>query len=263
VRTHVGGASPDWRDAYANLGTRKLYTPMGRPHLHLFIDVAAVMLIALDWFILVILIGGLIRGYMIGAVRQIGSLIGLVVALLVSVEFMAPVGALLVTSLGLSESLIPLTGFAVVFLGVYLLVVILARLVEQVLDSLSLSIVNQTMGGAVGGVKAALLLSLLFLVLSGAQLPSKETRGASAFYTPIAQLLPRAIEATEAWVPAAKEAADKLGRMVRSEVDAMPPPSSESGGDREASGSARSRPLTSFNREAPRRNGRVSEGVHF
>lgn len=187
------------------------------------------MLIALDWFILVVLIGGLIRGFTVGAVRQVGSLIGLVVALLVSVEFMESVGALIVSSLGLSEALAPLAGFTVLFLGVYLVSLILSQVVEQILDSLSLSLVNRTAGGAVGGVKAALLLSLLFLVLSGIEMPDQQTRRESALYAPVAQLLPEVIEATEEWIPAAKKAANKLGRRVRSEVEAVPDVPTDSG----------------------------------
>ena len=180
------------------------------------------MLIALDWFILVALLGGLVRGYMVGAVRQIGSLVGLVVALLMSVEFMKPVGERVVSSLGLSESLMPLAGFAVVFLGVYFLILLLSGLVEHLLDSLSLSVANRAVGGAVGGIKAALLLSLLFLALGGMRVPDQQTRDASAFYTPIARLLPRALEATEDWIPAARNAADKLERQVRSTLEANP-----------------------------------------
>lgn len=186
------------------------------------------MLIALDWFILLILLGGLARGYTVGAVRQVGSVVGLVAALLFSVEFMDSVGALIVSSLGLSDALVPLAGFTVLFLGVYLLFIALSRLVEQLFETLSLSFVNQVLGGAVGGVKAALLLSLLFLVLGGMELPEQETRNDSAFYQPIAELLPRTIEATEDWVPAAKEAADQLGRQVRSNLESVPESRSES-----------------------------------
>lgn len=186
------------------------------------------MLTVLDWVILLILLGGGIRGYMVGAVRQVGSVLGIGAALLVSVEFMDSVGALVVSSIGLSDTLAPLAGFTVLFLGVYLLFIALSRLVEQVFETLSLSIVNQVLGGAVGGVKAALLLSLLFLVLGSMELPEQETRTDSTFYQPVAELLPRTIEATENWVPAAKEAADQLGRQVRSNVDAVPesPPDS-------------------------------------
>ena len=188
------------------------------------------MLTALDWFIVVVLLCGLIRGYVVGAVRQAASLLGLVAALLFSVEFMDVVGEAMVTSLGLSESLIPLAGFTVLFLSVYLLFLALSRLVEQVLDSLSLSVVNQVAGGAVGGVKAALLLSLLFLVLSGLEMPEQDTRDESALYRPVARLLPQTIEATEEWVPAAKKAADKLSRRIRSEVQSPSDASPESVG---------------------------------
>jgi membrane protein required for colicin V production len=186
------------------------------------------MLIVLDWFILLILLGGLIRGYIVGAVRQVGSVLGIVAGLLFSVEFMDSVGALIVTSLGLSDALAPLAGFTVLFLGVYVLFIALSRLVEQLFDTLSLSIVNQVLGGGVGAVKAALLLSLLFLVLGSMELPEQETRNDSVFYQPMAEFLPRTIEATEDWVPAAKEAADQLGRQVRSNVDSVPQESSES-----------------------------------
>ncbi|CAM3336182.1 membrane protein required for colicin V production [Salinibacter ruber] len=189
------------------------------------------MLTVLDWFILVMLLAGLIRGYLVGAVRQAASLLGLVAALLFSVEFMGAVGALIVKSLGLAESVAPLAGFTVLFLGVYLLFLVLARLLEQLFDTLSLSFLNRAAGGAVGGAKAALLLSLLFLVLAGLELPEKETRTDSALYRPVAQLLPRTIEATESWFPAAKRAADQLGRQVRSRMDAVPE-SSDSGNAR-------------------------------
>jgi len=189
------------------------------------------MLTLLDWFILVILLAGLIRGYLVGAVRQVASLLGLVVALLFSVEFMGAMGTLIVESLGLASSVAPLAGFTVLFLGVYLLFLVLARLLEQLFDTLSLSVLNRAAGGAVGGVKAALLLSLLFLVLAGLELPEKETRNDSALYRPVAQLLPETIEATEDWFPAAKRAADQLGRQVRSRVDPVPG-SSEPEGER-------------------------------
>lgn len=183
------------------------------------------MLSALDWFILVVLFGGLIRGYIVGALRQVASLIGLAFAFLFSVEFMGLVGSLVVTSLGLSESLAPLAGFTLLFLGVYLIFLAISRLLEHVLESLSLSVMNRAAGSAVGGFKAALLLSLLFLVLTGMELPDRQTRKASAFYDPVAQLLPETIEVAEEWFPAAREAADKLGREVRSD---LPSPANQS-----------------------------------
>lgn len=177
------------------------------------------MLSGLDWLIIVVLIVGLIRGYMIGAVRQVASLLGLVVAFFFSVEFMGIVGSSIVAALGLSQSLAPLAGFTVIFLGIWVLFLILSRLVERLVDTLSLTPLNRAAGSAVGAFKAALLLSLLFLVLTGLEVPDERTRKQSALYYPVARLLPVTIEATEAWFPAAKDAADQLGRRVRSEVE--------------------------------------------
>lgn len=184
------------------------------------------MLSGLDWLILAVLVGGLIRGYFVGAVRQIASLIGLLVAFLFAVEFMWGIGDMVVSTLGISESAAPIAGFIVVFLGVYFVFLIFSHFIERALATLSLSVVNRAAGSAVGGFKAALLLSLLFLGLARLDIPEQSTRQASALYGPIAELLPRTIEATENWFPAARRAADELGQHVRSDLSAparLPP----------------------------------------
>ncbi len=173
---------------------------------------------ALDWFIVIVLAGGLIRGFMVGAVRQVTSLAGIVVAFLLSVQLMHPIGGLIVASLGLSEAVGPIAGFIVVFVGVQLLFLALSRLLERVLETLSLSLFNRAAGGALGGFKAALLLSVLFLVLSGMEMPSEEARDQSVLYPPVAQALPETLEAASPYVPAAKHASETFGRQVRPQL---------------------------------------------
>jgi membrane protein required for colicin V production len=172
-------------------------------------------LAALDWFILVVLTGGLIRGFMVGAVRQVASLLGLVLAFLLSVQLMHPVGNLIVASLGLSESVAPIAGFIVIFVGVQLIFLALSRLLEQILETLSLNLVNRAAGGALGGFKAALLLSVLFLVLSGLEMPSKQTRNHSVLYSPVASALPKTLEVTSPYLPAAKRASETFGHAIK------------------------------------------------
>jgi len=172
-------------------------------------------LAALDWFILVVLAGGLIRGFMVGAVRQVASLLGLVLAFFLSVQLMHPVGALIVSSLGLSTAVGPIAGFIVIFVGVQLLFLALSRLLESVLETLSLSLVNRAAGGALGGFKAALLLSVLFLVLAGMEMPSKKVRNRSMLYRPVAGALPKTLHAASPYLPAAKRASKTFGRSVR------------------------------------------------
>jgi membrane protein required for colicin V production len=165
----------------------------------------------LDWFILLVLAGGLIRGFVVGAVRQVASLAGLVVAFLLSVQWMHPVGALIVASLGLSPSMGPIVGFVAIFVGVQLLALALSRIFEEVLETLSLSLVNRAAGGALGSFKAALLLSVLFLVLTGLKVPGPEARERSMLYGPVATALPKTLDAAAPYVPAARRASDAFG----------------------------------------------------
>lgn len=172
-------------------------------------------LAALDWFILIILAGGLVRGFMVGAVRQVASIAGLVVSFFLAVQLMHPIGGLIVASLGLSEAVGPIAGFVVIFVGVQLLFLALSRLLERVLETLSLTLVNRAAGGALGGFKAALLLSVLFLVLSGMEMPSKQVRTESMLYAPVARALPETLDAASPYLPAAERASETFGRTVR------------------------------------------------
>lgn len=183
---------------------------------------------ALDWFIMFILAGGLIRGFMVGAVRQVASLVGFVVAFLLSVQLMHPIGALVVYSMGFSEAAGPIVGFVVIFVGVQLLFFALSRLFEHVLESLSLTLLNRTAGGALGGFKAVLLLSVLFLVLSGMEMPSEKVRERSVLYSPVADALPATLDAASPYLPAAKRASDTFGQRIRPKI---PPPARQTGGE--------------------------------
>ncbi|PSQ95782.1 MAG: colicin V production CvpA [Bacteroidetes bacterium SW_9_63_38] len=182
---------------------------------------------ALDWFILVVLAGGLLRGFVVGAVRQVASIAGLIVAFLLSVQFMHPIGALIVSSVGLSEAVAPIAGFVVIFVGVQLVFLALSRLLEQVLETLSLTLLNRAAGGALGGFKAALLLSVLFLILAGMDVPSPKTRQQSALYAPVARALPKTLHAASPYFPAAKRASDTFGHTVRPHLTPAPSPRPE------------------------------------
>jgi membrane protein required for colicin V production len=169
----------------------------------------------LDWFILIAVAAGLIRGLMVGAIRQVASIIGLLLAFVVAVQLMRPIGDITVDSLGLSESTAPLVGFVVVFAGVQLLVVALARTLEAVVETLSLSFANRAAGGALGAFKAALLLSVLFLVTTQAGIPDQQAQGNSVLYRPVASVLPGTWDYVAAYLPAMREASDAFGREVR------------------------------------------------
>ena len=146
----------------------------------------------LDLFILFALAIGLVIGLRSGLIKQAASLIGFILAVLAGVRFMDPVGATAVQSLGISESIGPLLGFVLVFLLIQAVVLIVVKLAETVIGVLRLTFINRALGGLVGAGKAALILSVLFLVGSYLGVPGSSAKDKSALYEPVARVLPQA-----------------------------------------------------------------------
>lgn len=174
----------------------------------------------IDIIILLAVAGGIARGFTVGAVRQLTSLVGVVAAFALAVQLMRRVGDLAVQSLGIADAAAPVLGFLIVFLAVQAIFYFIGRLVEHLLDALSLTIVNRLFGSAVGGFKAALLLSVAFLVLTEINFPSPEQRQQSALYRPVAQVLPETWDVAAQHVPDLKRLSEQFGRRIESELPA-------------------------------------------
>ncbi len=175
----------------------------------------------LDLLILVGLTGGLIIGLRSGLIKQALSLVGMLVAFVLSLHLMTPVGEMAAGSLGISEDIAPLVGFVLVFLGVQVVVFGLTKLLEAVVGALKLSVVNRLLGGAVGAFKACLVLSVVFLVLGYVSVPSEDTREASAFYTPVSTVLPAAWGYVSDTFPQVAKVSEQFSKKIEEEVDAV------------------------------------------
>ncbi len=175
----------------------------------------------LDLFILVGLAGGLIIGLRSGLIKQVLSFVGMLVAFVLSLHLMTPVGEMAAGSLGISEDIAPLVGFVLVFLGVQVAVFGLTKLLEAVVGALKLSVVNRLLGGAVGAFKACLVLSVVFLVLGYVSVPSEDTREDSAFYAPVSTVLPAAWKFVSDTFPQVAKVSEQFGKKMEEEVDAV------------------------------------------
>ncbi len=167
----------------------------------------------LDWFILVLVGLGIARGFMTGGVRQVASIVGFVLAIVAGISAMEPVGRVAVESLDLSPRVGPLIGFMLVFLVVQVSVWLVIQATEALLGAIKLSLLNRLLGALVGGFKAVLLLSLLFLVLRVFDWPSQATRHASPLYVPVAEVLPAAWDFVVARAPEARKLVDRFSKM--------------------------------------------------
>lgn len=171
----------------------------------------------LDLGILVVLGIGAARGLFTGVLKQAVGTFGLLLALWFGLGLMQPVGALVVSSLGLSEKLEPVLGFVVTFGVVLVGLQVAATVAQRALETVKLGFVNKLAGAAFGGLRAALLVSVLLLATSAVALPggdpllvSERTRADSVFYAPVAALAPAAWGLVRAAAPALAELRQKF-----------------------------------------------------
>lgn len=180
-------------------------------------------MIWLDWIILLVLAAGLVRGFTTGMVRQAISLVGQILAFLLAVQLMRPVGELVTESLGVSATLGPLLGFVTVFLAIQIVVYAIEKIVESIVGALKLGGVNRLLGGAFGAFKAAVVLSVAFLVVDFFDLPDSETRDTSTLYEPVAAVLPGAWDFVSERVPQVERLSEKFGERVEQQLPTSSP----------------------------------------
>jgi uncharacterized membrane protein required for colicin V production len=134
----------------------------------------------LDVIILILLIGGLLRGYRRGLILQAASLAGLVLAWVVAFQFTGDVVPVLQKNVPLPESvtgngllrLLPLEralysviAFLLLFFGTKLVVSILSGVLNQLAQLPVLSLLNRIGGLILGGLQSVLLLWLMVNLL--------------------------------------------------------------------------------------------------
>lgn len=172
----------------------------------------------LDILIFLSLIGGLVVGLRVGLIKQVLSFVGLILAFVLSLHLMKSIGEMAAGSLGLSEDIAPMLGFMLVFTAVQVGVFGLIRLLHSIIGALRLTGVNRILGGAVGAFKASLTLSVAFLVLGSVEVPSQKTREGSAFYAPMATMVPATWDYVAAYIPQFKQVSEQFGKEITDQV---------------------------------------------
>jgi len=144
----------------------------------------------LDILIAAAIAAGAIHGFTTGAIKQVASLLGIIVSFAVAFNLMHSVGAATYRYLGATQEIAPLIGFVIVFAVVQVAIIVAARLIEKILGALKLGTVNRLLGSGVGAAKAALVLSIAFVALGAVGFPTKESRAESRLYPAVAAFLP-------------------------------------------------------------------------
>ena len=120
----------------------------------------------LDIIILICLIPSLIQGLRKGFISQAISIISIIAGVWASAKFANHVGIWLAEYITASEQTLKVISFAVILVVTFVLLGLLARLLESILKLVMLGWVNKLLGAVFALVKAILILGLIFMAVN-------------------------------------------------------------------------------------------------
>lgn len=148
----------------------------------------------LDLIILIPLLLFAFNGYKKGIIIEITTLAALLLGIYAALFFSDYTANLLTGSFNISKEYLNIIAFVATFIGVLVLVMILGRLLEKVVNLLMLGIVNKLAGAAFGILKGALLLSILIFLINyfdrDATIIKQDARKESVLYKNIEPIAP-------------------------------------------------------------------------
>lgn len=140
------------------------------------------------------LLYGLIRGVIKGIVQTVGTLVGLFLSILLAYWLAEPVSPLFVDWFVLTPNQSYVLAFFIIFALTLLLSVIVVKLLEKLLSSLTLGWVNRIFGGIFGMLKYAVLLSVLINLVDTVderiRFIPQEKKNESFLYKPVKAVVP-------------------------------------------------------------------------
>src|SRR6185503_1936293 len=114
-----------------------------------------------DIIIIIPLLWGLYKGFSKGLIIEAATLIAFGLATWGGVKFHNFLSVWMHDSLGWTSKYLPVISFAVIFIGVLLIVFGIAKLVQRFVKAVSLGFINKLAGAIFGMLKFGLILSML------------------------------------------------------------------------------------------------------
>ncbi len=148
----------------------------------------------IDIVIAVILLFGLVKGFIKGLFIEITSLVGLVLGVYGAIHFSYFLSDILKSRVSWDVSMIQIVAFAGTFLIILLALVFLGKILTKIAETAALGFFNKILGAIFGILKYALILSIVFLVYdqinSSIKFLDKKKVKHSTLYEPVKNLAP-------------------------------------------------------------------------
>jgi len=156
--------------------------------------------------ILLFFIRGYMKGFVVAAFSVLAILLGILCALKLSQTFAAWMLAHGYISSGWAQ----IISYAILFIGVVLIVRLVAKLIEKALQGMMLGMVNKLIGGLLYAFLGAVLWSSCLWIGARMHLMAPETIAASKTYATLSALAPWFFDQAGKLLPFARDTFDKL-----------------------------------------------------
>jgi membrane protein required for colicin V production len=150
-------------------------------------------------------------------------LVALIAGVYLAVRFAQELSEYLYQNTELTNEFLPIISFAIIFVGVVLLVHLFAKAIEKLATAVALGWANKASGALFGVFRMTFILSIVIMMLTRFELLDKFNRGATAeqsfLYAPVTQIAPFILPILE---DIDKDSIlDKVDRKVNKAKDAL------------------------------------------
>ena len=148
----------------------------------------------LDIALAVPLIWGLYKGFTSGIIMEVSRIVALIAGVYLAVRFAQELSEYLYRNTELTNEFLPIISFAIIFIGVVLLVHLFAKAIEKLAKAVALGWANKAAGAAFGMFRMTFLLSVVIMMLTRFELLQQFNKGEtikkSFLYQPITDVAP-------------------------------------------------------------------------
>jgi len=148
----------------------------------------------LDIILVIPLLWGLYKGVSKGIIKELASLMALIVGIYGAVHFADSIQPYIKNSLSIESSFLPILSFAITFIGIVLVVRVIGFIVDKIIKLVALGFISRVLGGVFGALKTAYIISALLLIVNTfdyyLNLIPLEQKNASVLYRPLSNMIP-------------------------------------------------------------------------
>ncbi|MDA7794566.1 CvpA family protein [Flavobacteriales bacterium] len=148
----------------------------------------------LDIILVIPLLWGLYKGVSKGIIKELASLMALIIGIYGAVHFADSIQPYIKNSLSIESSFLPILSFAITFIGIVLVVRVIGFIVDKIIKLVALGFISRVLGGVFGVLKTAFIISALLLIVNTfdyyLNLIPLEQKNASVLYRPLSNMIP-------------------------------------------------------------------------